>query len=45
VLAEQILNRDRSWTNLMTLGLLDRPDVPPPIKLDRPDSGGSGTGT
>lgn len=35
VLAEQILNRDRSWTNIMTLGLLDRPDVPPPIKLER----------
>lgn len=35
VLAEQILNRDRSWTNMMTLGLLDRPDVPPPIKLQR----------
>ncbi len=33
VLRDQILNRDRSWTNLMTLGLLDRPDVPPPIKL------------
>jgi len=35
VLAEQILNRDRSWTNMMTLGLLDRPNVPPPIKLER----------
>lgn len=45
VLAEQILNRDRSWTNLMTLGLLDRPDVPPPIKLERRDSGGSRAGT
>jgi outer membrane protein assembly factor BamD len=33
VLNEQILNRDRSWTNMVTLGLLDRPDVPPPIKL------------
>lgn len=33
VLNEQIRNRDRSWTNIMTLGLLDRPDVPPPIKL------------
>ncbi|MEQ8857700.1 MAG: outer membrane protein assembly factor BamD [Pseudomonadales bacterium] len=39
VLAEQILNRDRSWTNIMTLGLLDRPDVPPPIKLQRRDQG------
>lgn len=35
VLAEQILNRDRSWTNIMTLGLIDRPDVPPPIRLER----------
>ena len=35
VLEEQIRNRDRSWTNVVTLGLLDRPDVPPPIKLKR----------
>ena len=33
VLADQILNRDRSWTNIFTFGLIDRPDVPPPIKL------------
>jgi outer membrane protein assembly factor BamD len=33
VLTEQIRNRDRSWTNLMTFGLLDRPEVPPPIRL------------
>jgi outer membrane protein assembly factor BamD len=33
VLNEQILTRDRSWTNMVTLGLLDRPDVPPPIRL------------
>lgn len=33
VLADQILNRDRSWTNMVTLGLIDRPEVPPPIKL------------
>jgi outer membrane protein assembly factor BamD len=37
VLAEQIRNRDRSWTNIMTLGLLDRPDVPPPIRLKQTD--------
>lgn len=37
VLTEQIRNRDRSWTNVMTLGLLDRPDVPPPIKIKHPD--------
>lgn len=35
VLAEQVRNRDRSWTNMVTLGLLDRPDVPPPIRLRR----------
>lgn len=33
VLREQILSRDRSWTNMVTLGLLDRPSVPPPIRL------------
>ncbi len=36
VLAEQVRNRDRSWTNLVTLGLLDRPEVPPPLKLKTP---------
>ncbi len=36
VLNEQIRNRDRSWTNLITFGLLDRPRVPPPIKIDQP---------
>ena len=36
VLSSQIRNRDRSWTNLVTLGLIDRPDVPPPIKLQQP---------
>ncbi len=37
VLADRIRNRDRSWTNLMTLGILDRPDVPPPIRLEHPE--------
>ncbi|MGI9327191.1 MAG: outer membrane protein assembly factor BamD [Pseudomonadales bacterium] len=36
VLAEAIKNRDRSWINLMTLGMLDRPQIPPPIKLINP---------
>ena len=31
-----IRNRDRSWTNLLTFGLLDRPEVPPPIELRQP---------
>ena len=37
VLTEQIRNRDRSWTNIMSLGLLDRPDVPPPIEIHHPE--------
>ena len=37
VLASTIRNRDRSWANVMTLGLFDRPDVPPPIKISHPE--------
>lgn len=37
VLTATIRNRDRSWTNVMTLGLIDRPDVPPPIKIRHPE--------
>ena len=37
VLTNTIRNRDRSWTNIMTLGLLDRPDVPPPIRIRHPE--------
>ena len=37
VLTDQIRNRDRSWTNLITFGLLDRPAVPPPIKMTQPN--------
>jgi hypothetical protein len=37
VLTSTIRNRDRSWTNIMTLGLIDRPDVPPPIRIKHPD--------
>jgi outer membrane protein assembly factor BamD len=33
VLTEQIRTRDRSWINHMTFGLIDRPDVPPPVRL------------
>lgn len=36
VLADRVLSRDRSWTNIVTFGLLDRPEVPPPIKLQHP---------
>ena len=38
VLKSQILNRDRSWTNMITFGLLDRPRVPPPISIRQPQS-------
>ena len=37
VLSDQIRNRDRSWTNMISFGLLDRPRVPPPIRLQQPD--------
>ncbi len=37
VLKDQIRNRDRSWTNLITFGLLDRPKVPPPIEMIQPE--------
>jgi outer membrane protein assembly factor BamD len=36
---QQVLNRDRSWLNLMTFGLLDRPGVPPPIEIDTNGAG------
>lgn len=34
ILADAIKNRDRSWLNLMTLGLIDRPEVPPPLRIE-----------
>lgn len=37
ILANTVRNRDRSWTNIMTLGLFDRPEVPPPIKIRHPE--------
>ena len=40
VLRSQILNRDRSWTNMITFGLLDRPRVPPPISIRQPQGTG-----
>ena len=33
VVAERIRNRDRFWANIMSLGLLDRPEAPPPITI------------
>ncbi|NKB97403.1 MAG: outer membrane protein assembly factor BamD [Pseudomonadales bacterium] len=37
VLANRIRNRDRSWTNIMTLGIFDRPSVPPPLTIQHPE--------
>ena len=37
ILAERIRGRDRSWTNLMTFGLIDRPETPPPLRLQHPE--------
>lgn len=36
VFRQQAFDRDRSWLNMMTFGLIDRPDVPPPISLVTP---------
>lgn len=36
VLAERIRNRDRSWANIMTLGMLDKPEAPAPITIVAP---------
>ena len=33
VLENEIKNRNRSWTNIISLGLLDRPEIPPPINI------------
>ena len=43
MLAKQVRNRDRSWTNLISFGVLDRPDVPPPIRLRKPEEAVAGT--
>ena len=36
VFRQQTFDRDRSWLNMMTFGLIDRPKVPPPITIDAP---------
>ena len=41
VLEEAIANRDRSWINIMTFGLVDRPNVPPPLQISQPGADGS----
>jgi outer membrane protein assembly factor BamD len=36
VFRQQAFDRDRSWLNMMTFGLIDRPPVPAPIAIDTP---------
>lgn len=36
LLEEVVRNRDRSWVNILTFGLLDRPAAPPPIRIRQP---------
>ena len=35
ILENEVRNRNRSWTNIITLGLLDRPEIPPPISIKK----------
>lgn len=37
LLEEVVRNRDRSWINILTFGLLDRPTPPPPIRIRQPE--------
>jgi len=37
VISPVVRNRDRSWINVLTLGLLDRPDAPPTLEVRVPD--------
>lgn len=37
MLEEVVRNRDRSWVNILTFGLLDRPVAPPPIRISQPE--------
>ena len=37
VLDEAIRNRDRTWMNLLSLGVLDKPEIPPPLKIQHPE--------
>ena len=37
LLEEVVRNRDRSWINILTFGLLDRPEPPPPISIRQPE--------
>lgn len=35
VLRNVIADRERSWTNILSLGLFDRPEAPPPLMIPR----------
>ena len=37
-LKESDRNRDRSWINMLTLGIVDRPKSPPPLEIEIPSS-------
>ncbi|MEM7217903.1 MAG: outer membrane protein assembly factor BamD [Pseudomonadota bacterium] len=39
VFKKTVSNRERSWLNVMSFGLLDRPAVPPPLEIQRADGG------
>ncbi len=36
VFGQQVFDRDRSWINMMSFGLFDRPQVPAPIEIATP---------
>lgn len=38
VFAKSVSNSERSWVNLVTLGLLDRPAIPPPLEIKNVDT-------
>ena len=42
VLKNVVENRRRSWLNMVTFGLLNRPDAPPPLEIPRPASAEAG---
>lgn len=44
VFAKTVSNSERSWVNLVTLGLLDRPRIPPPLKIESTDTDSSKAG-
>lgn len=37
LLEDVVRNRDRSWINVLTFGLIDRPTPPPPIRIRQPE--------